>query len=69
MLAFTSCLLQKPIVANDHFSSEQILYDEDNGLTVTCYTGDYLNVGKILSEDQQYGQSLLFFTNFFPAHS
>ena len=55
-------------MANEHFTSEQIVYDEDNGLYVTCYTGDYLNVGKILSEEQ-YGQSTLFFTHFFPVYS
>ena len=48
-------LPQKTIVANEHFTLEQIMYDEANGLAVTCYTGDYLNVGKILSENQQYG--------------
>lgn len=56
-------------MANEHFSSEQIVYDEDNGLTVTCYTGDYLNVGKVLSEDQQYGFSPLFFTRVVLAYS
>ena len=45
------------------------MYDEKNGLAVTCYTGDYLNVGKVLSEDQQYGFSPLFFTRVVLAYS
>ena len=32
------------------------MYNEENGSTVTCYTGDYINVGKILPENEQYGQ-------------
>ena len=44
-------------MANEHFSVEKIVYSEDVGLSVTCYTGDYINVGKILQEDQQYGQN------------
>lgn len=56
-------------MANEHFTSEQIVYDEANGLSVTCYTGDYLNVGKVLSEDQQYGFSPMFFTRVVLAYS
>lgn len=56
-------------MASEHFTSEQIVYDETNGLSVTCYTGDYLNVGKILSEDQQYGFSPFVFTHVVLAYS
>ena len=45
------------------------MYDETNGLSVTCYTGDYLNVGKILSEDQQYGFFPFVFTHVVLAYS
>ena len=44
-------------MANENFTVEKIVYSEDDGLAVTCYTGDYVNVGKILPEDQQYGQN------------
>ncbi len=56
-------------MASEHFTSEQIVYDEANGLSVTCYTGDYLNVGKILSEDQQYGLFPFVFTHVVLAYS
>ena len=69
LLFLTFILLQKPVVGNEHFTVENVVYNEDNGLSVTCYTGDYINIGKILPEDQQYGQipSHLFFN--FPDHS
>ena len=44
-------------MANENFTAEKIVYSEDDNLSVTCYTGDYVNVGKILPEDQQYGQN------------
>ena len=56
-------------MANEHFTAETIVYDEESGLSVTCYTGDYLNVGKILPEDQQYGQNNSLLTLSFPCHS
>ena len=56
-------------MASEHFTSEQITYDEQNGLSVTCYTGDYINLGKILPEDQQYGRILSFLFFCFPGHS
>ncbi len=43
----TFCLQQKPIVADEHFTSEQIVDGEENGLAVTKK--------KILTEDKQYG--------------
>ena len=56
-------------MANENFTFEQIVYNEDNGLSVTCYTGDYINIGKILPEDQQYGQLPSFSCLYFPYHS
>ena len=58
-----------PIVGNERFTVECIVYNEDNGLSVTCYTGDYINIGKILPEDQQYGQKPSHLLLYFPGHS
>ena len=44
-------------MANENFTAEKVVYSEADNLTVTRYTGDYVNVGKILPEDQQYGQN------------
>ena len=54
---------------NENFTAEQIVYNEDNGLSVTCYTGDYINIGKILPEDQQFGQIPSHLILLFPDHS
>ncbi len=56
-------------MGDEYFTAKYIVYDEDHGLAVTSYTGDYLNVGKILPEDKQYGQMPLILTLFVPINS
>jgi hypothetical protein len=69
LLFLTIFHLQKPVVGNEHFTVESIVYTEATGLSVTCYTGDYINIGKILPEDQQFGQIPSNLILLFPGHS
>ena len=68
LLFLTFILLQKPVVGNEHFTVENIVYNEDNGLCDVLHWRLHQH-RQDSPGGQQYGQMHPLLTLYFPCLS